>query len=321
MGSCYPKRNRKIPLPQVSVIIPVFNCSSFFKQCIESVLEQSTVDIEVIVIDDCSTDSDYEKILELYKDSRIKFVKNSTRIGAGPSRNKGIKLSIGDYIAFLDGDDYYPNLNSLSLLYSKAKADNLDICGGSLYIVDENSSVINEKVPGQFFRNSEVIEYKDYQHDGGFYRFIYKRHFLLTNKIFFPNLRRMQDPVFFVNAMIKAKTFLACKEFVYAYRKGHKTIAWDETNILDHYSALRAIVNISKDHNLSHLHYLMVKNFYHFSIRNLHKISSIKLQISLVIAFVKSVNFHLLTKKRKDDIEEFNVAKLLSVILLTYIYP
>lgn len=319
MGSCYPKRNRKI-LPKVSVVIPVFNCSRFFKQCIESVLKQTAVDIEVIVIDDCSTDSDYEKIIDLYKDSRVKFIKNSKRIGAGPSRNKGIKLSSGDYIAFLDGDDYYPNLNSLSLLYSRAKADNLDICGGSLYIVDENSTIIDEKVPGQFFQNSTVLKYSDYQHDGGFYRFIYRKHFLLSNKIFFPDLRRMQDPVFFVKAMIKARTFFAFQDYVYAYRKGYKTIIWNENNILDHYSAIRTIINLSKDYELSHLHYLMVKNFYHFSIRNLHKISSIKLQINLVLATVKSINFHLLAKRRADEVERFNSAKLLSVILLTHIH-
>lgn len=319
MGSFYPKKESK-GSPKVSVIIPLFNCSRFFKQCIESVLEQTAVDIEIVVIDDCSTDSDYGKFLELYKDSRVKFIKNSTRIGAGPSRNKGIKLSSGDYIAFLDGDDYYPNPNSLSLLYAKAKADNLDICGGSLYIVDERSAIIDAKVPGQFFQKSTILKYSDYQHDGGFYRFIYKKHFLLSNKLFFPNLRRMQDPVFFVKAMIKAKSFFAFKDYVYAYRKGHKTIIWNENTILDHYSAIRIITNLSKDCKLSHLHYLMVKNFYHFSIRNLHKISSIKLQISLVLAAVRSVNFHLLTERRADEVERFNPAKLLSVILLTHIY-
>lgn len=307
-------------LPVVSVIIPVFNCLKYFKQCIESVINQSAVDIEIIVIDDCSTDADYKEIVTAYRDERIKFIKNLTRIGAGLSRNKGIKLSKGDYIAFLDGDDFYPSADSINLLFSKARTDNLDICGGSLYTVDANSVIIDKQVPGQFFQKSGMMKYIDYQHDGGFYRFIYKKDFLLTNKIFFPDLRRMQDPVFFVNAMIKAKSFFAYKEYVYAYRKGHKKITWDPQKILDHYAAIRTIINISKDQELSHLHYLMVKNFYHFSIRNLHKIPTIKLQISLVLTIAKSVNFHLLAQRRKDETECFNFMKLLSVIFLTHIY-
>lgn len=307
--------------PKVSVIVPIFNCVNYLKPCIESVLCQSIIDIEVIVIDDCSTDCDYKKLLGSYNDTRIRFVRNLTRIGAGPSRNKGIFLSRGDYISFLDGDDFYPNKDSLSLLYEKAIEDNLYICGGSLYIIDENSSITNQEVPGQFFTHSGLIKYRDYQHDGGFYRFIYKRNFLLANKIYFPNLRRMQDPVFFVNAMIKAKSFYAFQEYVYAYRKGHKTIVWTQENILDHYKAIRKITNISKDYNLSHLHYLMVKNFFHFSLKYLKKVSPMRLQVGLVLSFVNSVDFHLLANKRKDEVECFNAMKLLSVILLTHIYP
>ena len=171
-------------MPVVSVIIPVFNCLKYFKQCIESVINQSAVDIEIIVIDDCSTDADYKEIVTAYRDERIKFIKNLTRIGAGLSRNKGIKLSKGDYIAFLDGDDFYPSADSINHLFSKARTDNLDICGGSLYTVDANSVIIDKQVPGQFFQKSGMMKYIDYQHDGGFYRFIYKKDFLLTNKIF-----------------------------------------------------------------------------------------------------------------------------------------
>lgn len=306
--------------PKVSIIVPIFNCSKYFKQCIESALNQTVRDIEIIVVDDCSADCDYKKIIDLYKDARIKFVRNPTRIGVGPSRNKGIKLSSGDYIAFLDGDDFYPNKNSINLLYTKAKADKLDICGGSLYVIDEDSLIVDQEVPGQFFKNSGLIKYINYQHDGGFYRFIYKRDFILSNKIFFPKLRRMQDPVFFVNAMIKANSFFAFKDYVYAYRKGHKIIVWDQESILDHYDAIRQILNLSKDYRLSHLHYLMVKNFYHFSIRNLKKISSINLKFRLVFSVLNSVDFRLLTNRRKDEVECFNTMKLLSVIFLTHIY-
>lgn len=88
----------------ISIIIPTFNRGNTIKRSIESVLNQTYKDIEVVVIDDCSTDNTYEIIKEI-KDRRIYYYKNKNNLGACFSRNFGVSIARGEYIAFQDSDD------------------------------------------------------------------------------------------------------------------------------------------------------------------------------------------------------------------------
>lgn len=93
---------------KVSIITPTFNDAGFVLDTLKSILNQTHSNIELIVIDDCSTDNTVELIKSL-DDSRIVLLQNERNSGAAFSRNKGIKNATGDYIAFLDGDDlWYP---------------------------------------------------------------------------------------------------------------------------------------------------------------------------------------------------------------------
>ena len=94
--------------PLVSVIIPVFNRKHLIQRSIYSVLNQTYKNLEVLVIDDASTDKTKEKVLEI-KDSRLKYFRNEKNLGPSGSRNKGIKLSSGELIAFQDSDDEWIN--------------------------------------------------------------------------------------------------------------------------------------------------------------------------------------------------------------------
>ena len=95
----------------VSVIIPVYNSSKYLKECIDSVLNQTYKNLEIIIIDDNSTDDSVE-IINSYKDRRIKLIKLKKNSGVSICRNKGIELAKGDYITFIDSDDYW-NLNKI----------------------------------------------------------------------------------------------------------------------------------------------------------------------------------------------------------------
>ena len=92
----------------VSVIMPVFNCEKYVVKSIESALNQTYKNIELIIIDDCSLDNKY-MMVDNYrlKDSRIKVYKNEMNLGVASTRNRAIDLSSGEYIAFLDGDDLW----------------------------------------------------------------------------------------------------------------------------------------------------------------------------------------------------------------------
>lgn len=92
---------------KISVIIPVFNVECFLERCIDSILAQTLNDIEIICIDDCSTDNSFE-IISKYagQDSRLRVYQNKKNIGQGLTRNRGIDLANGEYIAFVDSDDW-----------------------------------------------------------------------------------------------------------------------------------------------------------------------------------------------------------------------
>lgn len=94
-------------MPKISIIVPVYNSEQELRECLNSLIEQTEKDIEIIIIDDGSTDRSIE-IEKEYKDkySNIKLYKNKKNLGQGVARNKGIEIAQGDYITFVDSDDY-----------------------------------------------------------------------------------------------------------------------------------------------------------------------------------------------------------------------
>ncbi|MED4600760.1 glycosyltransferase [Paenibacillus validus] len=114
----------------ISIIIPVYNCEKFLKKCIESVLGQSYRNIEVILVNDGSYDNS-QKICDSYadKDKRVKVI-HKKNAGPGAARRDGISVSSGDYITFVDADDYIDK-NMYQFLINKAENNNIDIiqCG------------------------------------------------------------------------------------------------------------------------------------------------------------------------------------------------
>ena len=113
-------------MPKVSVVIPAFNEEKYIKKCIDSILSQTLKDIEVILIDDGSTDKTFD-IMKDYADRYNNVTAIQMNHGSvGKARNKGISLSSGEYIKFVDSDDYIEP-NALELMYNKAKENNAGI--------------------------------------------------------------------------------------------------------------------------------------------------------------------------------------------------
>ena len=93
-------------MKKVSIIIPMYNSEKYINQCINSVINQTYKNLEIIVIDDLSTDNSIKNVNAI-KDKRIKLIKNRKNIRVSKSRNKGVRVASGDYICFLDSDDYW----------------------------------------------------------------------------------------------------------------------------------------------------------------------------------------------------------------------
>lgn len=198
--------------PLISVIIPIYNMGRYLRPCLDSVVHQSLRNIEIICVNDGSTD-DTKEILKEYawKDKRIKILEQSNH-GVAFARNRAIGLATGHFLYFIDPDDWIPDSNVLHDLYHAAILNKALICGGSFREENEHHGTMT-KWTGEnkkyTFDEEGFVEYKDYQFDFGWVRFIYNREFIIHNKLNIPSRKYYEDPVFFVHTMSKAERFYA----------------------------------------------------------------------------------------------------------------
>lgn len=136
-------------MPAVSVVIPVYNSEKYVEKCIQSVMAQTLSELEIIIINDGSTDESGRILRELtQKDSRIVLLEQANQ-GVAAARNQGVEKATGKYITFVDGDDYLQE-DYIELMYNLAEKETLDmvICG--LTYVDEGGKELNRVVPGVY---------------------------------------------------------------------------------------------------------------------------------------------------------------------------
>lgn len=134
----------KINNPLVSVLIPTYNSEKYIKDTLESILNQTYGNLEIVVIDDASIDSTLE-IVKKYKDQRIKLYINNKNLGISENMNKGIRLSNGKYLAIMDADDWsYPYRieEQVKLMEDNPK---VVLCSGYMDICDENLQFQNTR--------------------------------------------------------------------------------------------------------------------------------------------------------------------------------
>lgn len=130
--------------PKISIVIPVYKAEDYISECLKSCVEQTFKDIEIIVVNDCSPDKSMQ-IVENYakKDSRIRIINHEKNRGSGGSRNTGINEACGEYLWFIDSDDYV-DIHACQILYNLILQDELDI-------VQFTSLDFNEKNGEKFF--------------------------------------------------------------------------------------------------------------------------------------------------------------------------
>ena len=147
-------------MPKISVIVPVYNCKKYIKKCVDSIINQTFKDLEIILIDDGSTDESGKICDELkLKDSRIKVIHQENK-GVSAARNEGVKASSGDYISFVDGDDYLSE-DMYEFLYDNLKKSGADIsvCGIVNCFLKEDGS--EKMVKQSSFNGSGVLSGKE----------------------------------------------------------------------------------------------------------------------------------------------------------------
>ena len=150
----------KVINPKISIVISVYNGEGYIKTALLSIQNQDFKEIEIIIIDDCSTDNSIKIIRELMKeDQRIIFLQNKVNKGALFTKTRGILNAKGKYVMTLDEDDIYASNDAFSILYDEAEKNDLDIVGFGSIINDIN--ILNKKITKYNYFESQIISQPD----------------------------------------------------------------------------------------------------------------------------------------------------------------
>lgn len=245
---------------RISVIVPVYNMEAYLRECLDSILGQTLTDLEIITVNDGSKDGSLSILREYEKkDGRVKVIDKQNE-GVGKARNDGVRAAAGEFVAFMDSDDYYPNETVLETLYRAAKENDVLIAGGRRCRLMWNGELQHEPFAveefGLRFDASGSVDYKDYQFDYGYTQFIYNRELILQHRVEFPAYKRFQDPPFFVKAMIAAGRFYAADCESYCYRMVANEAKYSVKSTVDFLCGLTDNLNVSRQNGLAKLHYL-----------------------------------------------------------------
>lgn len=177
---------------KVSVIVPVYNTEKYLKNCIDSLLKQNFEDYEIIVINDLSP-GNAEEIIKSYNDKKIVYIKNKTNKGIGYNRNLGIKKAKGEYVCFIDSDDYVKE-DFISKMYNYSKENNLDLCVCDYVNVDEEGNKLKEFNLSDFcITNYEENNKILCEINLAPWNKLYKKDMLVKNKIEFSETLKYED--------------------------------------------------------------------------------------------------------------------------------
>ena len=235
----------------VSVVMPMYNAEKYLVESLDSVLMQTFQDFEVILVNDCSTDNSRqvaEKCLKKFG-GRLKIYDNPKSLKASGTRNRGLLLSRGEYIFFLDSDDLLM-LNGLEKMYTLAKKYDADVVSlGGFYKINETGTKIedisnrNDKIfegrEGEVFVDEDLpwrleksLAYRFY---GVPWIRLFRRNFLIGNGIFFPqNVSSCEDVVWKHGFLLLAKKIVHVRDILNFYRLSDDSLTRTRRNAVEY---------------------------------------------------------------------------------------
>lgn len=203
---------------KISIIVPCYNSEKYLHRCIESIINQTYKNIEIILINDGSTDKTLEILEEFQrKDDRILII-NKANSGVSDSRNIGIDRASGRYIMFVDADDFL-EINAVQILYDCSKKNKADVVRARYKRIENNNIVSECDIDKYNNFNIKKLLYDILSGKLGCYvwALIIKKDFLIKNNLKFDNrLTIMEDQLFYINILLKGNIYF-CNNLVYNY--------------------------------------------------------------------------------------------------------
>lgn len=215
-------------MPKVSVIIPVYNTEKYLRKCLDSVCNQTLSDIEIICVNDCSPDNSLDILKEFsQKDSRIKVINFEENKGVSIARNTGIDSATGEFIGFVDADDFI-DLDFYEKLYNKAIETDADCVKGNIFDYDEKTD--KSTLTAFYDQNDKIRKNKAY-FCYGFTSAIYKTKVIQENGVNFPeNITYFEDPYFSIFASIYTHNIEFVDSAKYNYIRHEDSACYNSMN-------------------------------------------------------------------------------------------
>ena len=217
-------------VPKVSVIIPIYNAELYLRQCLDSVCGQTLMEIEIICVDDGSSDSSLDILNEyVLKDPRIQVLSQENG-GAGAARNCGLRAACGEYLSFLDADDFFePDM--LEMSYKKMEEYQADfvVFESDQYYMDQDEFVQNPWVlhkkhtpPYMPFSHRELTENVFDVFVGWTWDKLYRRSFVMEHELWFQEQRTTNDLLFVYSALVLARRIAIVDKVLAHQRRGRE---------------------------------------------------------------------------------------------------
>ena len=250
----------------VSIIVPVYNTEKYLKKSIDSILNQTYKDLEVIIINDCSK-GNADEIIKSYDDNRITYIKNEKNKGIGYNRNLGIKKAIGDYICFIDSDDYIKE-DFVEKMYNKCELEQLDMCICDYNYVHEDGKLVGVELPS--FNTTNLDENPKLLIDIplGPCNKIYKKTMLLKHKIRFSETLKYEDVSFVASTLFYSEKIGKINEKLnfFLVHPNSETTTRDE-RVFDIFKQLDILKDIYKESKNQYLHELIISILFNYNIQ------------------------------------------------------
>ncbi len=215
-------------MPKISVIVPVYNVEVFLKDCLDSLVNQTLNDIEIICINDGSTDNSLDILNDYAEKYKRIIVYSQENAGISSARNKGLELAKGEYISFVDSDDWISK-DFYEKLYEKAASNKADIAAGNIEYYQEGKFIKDNYLSKKTFaldKNviSSINDKQKFTYSVVVWNKIYKRELIKNTGLKFPAGMKFEDNFFTFLIIFSASVIVTESSVTYYYRINKNSI-------------------------------------------------------------------------------------------------